>query len=141
MDIMSGEEIIAFLSGGSRTAKLATVRADGRPHVAPVWFVVDGDELVFTTGENTVKGRNLQRDPRVSICIDEEEPPHAFVRIDATARIIRDPEPLRHWASEIGARYMGSDRAAEFGRRNGVPGELLVRVPFEHVVAVRGLTD
>jgi len=43
------------------------VRAAGRPHVAPVWFELDGDELVFTTGKDSVKGKNILRDPRVMI--------------------------------------------------------------------------
>ena len=53
--------------GRARTAVLATVRADGRPHVAPIWFDLDDDILVFTTGENTVKARNMRRDSRVSL--------------------------------------------------------------------------
>jgi len=47
---MSPEEIREFLAHGTRTGKLATVRANGAPHVAPVWFVLDGDDLVFNTG-------------------------------------------------------------------------------------------
>ena len=59
----------------ARTAVLATVRADGRPHVAPIWFDLNDDVLIFTTGENTVKARNMRRDPRRQLLIDEEEPP------------------------------------------------------------------
>jgi nitroimidazol reductase NimA-like FMN-containing flavoprotein (pyridoxamine 5'-phosphate oxidase superfamily) len=51
----------AFISQGTRTGKLATVRADGRPHVVPIWFVLDGDTLVFNTGNTTIKGKNLRR--------------------------------------------------------------------------------
>jgi pyridoxine/pyridoxamine 5'-phosphate oxidase len=61
---------------GRRTeaiAKLATVRPDGRPHVAPVWFDLDGNDLVFSTGERSVKGRNLIADRRLSICVDDEQ--------------------------------------------------------------------
>jgi nitroimidazol reductase NimA-like FMN-containing flavoprotein (pyridoxamine 5'-phosphate oxidase superfamily) len=50
-----------FLSAGTRTGKLATTRRDGRPHVVPIWFVLDGDDLVFMTGAATVKGRALAR--------------------------------------------------------------------------------
>jgi len=60
---MSVEERAAFLLHGTRTGKLATVRRDGRPHVQPVWFVLDEDgTVVFMTGSRTVKGRNLRRD-------------------------------------------------------------------------------
>ncbi|BBY57594.1 hypothetical protein MSAR_07300 [Mycolicibacterium sarraceniae] len=60
------EEVIAFLSAGTRTAKLGYAAADGRPLVAPVWFVVEGNELVFNTGKDAAKGRALSRRPRVA---------------------------------------------------------------------------
>ncbi|MFF1273458.1 PPOX class F420-dependent oxidoreductase [Streptomyces marokkonensis] len=132
---MTEEEWREFVSYGTRTAKLATVRADGGPHVAPIWFVADGDDVVFTTGARTVKGRNVARDGRVALCVDDDRPPFGFVVLQGRARLSEDPEELRHWATRIGARYMGEDRAEEFGARNAVPGELLVRVTVEKVVA------
>ena len=125
---MSPDEIREFLSSGTRTAKVATVRADGRPHVAPVWFILDGDDLVFNTGEATVKGRALRRDPRVALCVDDDRPPFAFVLVTGQASLSTDPAQLLRSATDIAARYMGHERAEEFGRRNGVPGELVVRV-------------
>ena len=124
-----------FLAHGTRTAKLATTRADGRPHVAPIWFVLDGDDVVFTTAETSVKGRTLQRDPRVAMVVDDERPPFAFVLVEGVAELSTDLDDLLRWATRIGARYMGDDRAEEFGRRNGVPGELLVRVRPTRFVA------
>lgn len=132
---MTEEEWREFVSCGTRTAKLSTVRADGSPHVAPVWFLLDGNDVVFNTGERTVKGRNLARDGRVALCVDDDRPPFAFVVLQGRARLSADPDELRHWAARIGARYMGEDRAEEFGARNAVPGELLVRVGVEKVVA------
>ncbi|HLI08028.1 MAG TPA: pyridoxamine 5'-phosphate oxidase family protein [Ktedonobacteraceae bacterium] len=67
-------EVRTFLLTGTRTAKVATVRADGRPHVAPVWFLLDDDSIVFTTWHTTVKAKNIRRDPRVCLCIDDETP-------------------------------------------------------------------
>ncbi|MFI0723597.1 PPOX class F420-dependent oxidoreductase [Streptomyces sp. NPDC021224] len=125
----------AFLAHGTRTAKLATTRADGRPHVAPVWFLLDGDELVLTTGRDTVKGRTLARDPRVMVCVDDEQPPFSFVLVEGVATLSEEPDELRRWAGLIAGRYMGADRAEEFGARNGVPGETLVRVRIEKVIA------
>jgi PPOX class probable F420-dependent enzyme len=124
-----------------RTAKLATVRADGRPHVAPVWIALDGDDIVLTTNTATAKGKALRRDPRVSLCVDDERPPFSFVMVEGTAELSEDPDDLRRWATVIGGRYMGADRADEYGRRNGVPGELLVRVTPTRVVAARGIAD
>ncbi|MFD6026566.1 PPOX class F420-dependent oxidoreductase [Streptomyces griseoluteus] len=138
---MTDEEWRAFVSHSTRTGKLATVRADGSPHIAPIWFLLDGDELVFNTGEETVKGRNLARDPRVALCVDDERPPFSFVVLNGQARLSEDLDEIRRWATRIAARYMGEDRAEEFGARNGVPGELLVRVHIDHVVAVQDLAD
>ncbi|MCW1821762.1 F420-dependent protein [Mycolicibacterium conceptionense] len=122
------EDVIAFLSEGTRTAVLGWVAADGRPLAAPVWFVVDDGELVFNTGRETAKGRALARDPRVVMCVDDSNPPFAFVQVQGVAAISEDPHELLDTATRIGGRYMGADRAEEFGRRNGVPGELVVRV-------------
>ncbi|MFF8586760.1 PPOX class F420-dependent oxidoreductase [Streptomyces althioticus] len=138
---MTEEEWRGFVSHGTRTGKLATVRADGRPHLAPVWFVLDGGDVVFNTGAETVKGRNLARDGRIALCVDDDRPPFAYVILEGRARLSEDVEELRHWAARIGARYMGEDRAEEFGARNGVPGELLVRVSIDKVLAEKGVAD
>ncbi|BCL18924.1 PPOX class F420-dependent oxidoreductase [Streptomyces tuirus] len=128
-----------FVSDGTRTAKLSTVRADGSPHVAPIWFLLDGDEVVFNTGKETVKGRNIVRDGRVALCVDDDRPPFSFVVLQGRARVSEDLDEVRHWAGRIAARYMGEERAEEFGARNGVPGELLVRVTLDRVLAERGI--
>lgn len=131
----------AFLAAGTRTGKVAWVGADGHPHVAPIWFVLDGDDLVFTTWATTGKGRALRRDHRVSIVVDDDAPPFAFVKVDGVAELSEDADELLRWATEIGGRYMGPDRAAEFGARNGVPGELLVRVRPIRTIAQAGITE
>ena len=122
-----------------RTAKLALVAKDGHPLVAPVWVVLDGDDLLFTTGETTAKGRALRRDPRVAMCFDDERPPFSFVLIHGTATISDDVDEVRRWATIIGGRYMGDDRADDYGARNGVPGELLVRVTPTKIIAARDI--
>jgi PPOX class probable F420-dependent enzyme len=132
---MTVEQYRRFLSEGTRTAKVATVRADGRPHVVPVWFLLDGDSLVFTTGKTSVKGRDLLRDPRVMVCVDDETMPYAMVAIEGTARLSEELHALLDWATRIARRYVGPERAEEFGKRNGVPGELLVRVSMDKVIA------
>ncbi|AEM83771.1 PPOX class F420-dependent oxidoreductase [Streptomyces violaceusniger] len=138
---MTKDQWQKFLMEGTRTAKLSTVRADGSPHIAPVWFLLDGDDLLFNTGQETVKGRNLARDGRVAICVDDDRPPFAFVTLRGQAELIDDLQQVRDWATRIAARYMGEDRAKEFGDRNGVPGELLVRVRIDKVLALAGVTD
>lgn len=128
MKKMTRDECLAFLVARPRTGKLATVRPDGRPHVAPVWFDLDGDQIVFTTWQTTAKAANLRHSPWVSLCIDDEAPPFAFVKIDGTAEFSNDLAELRRWATRIAGRYMGDALAETYGTRNAVPGELLVRV-------------
>ena len=132
----------AFVSAlPARTAKLAVVRADGSPHVAPVWVDLDGDEIVFMTSRDTIKGKAIRRDPRVCLCFDDEMPPFSFVTITGTAAMSDDPAALVRWATRIGGRYMGADKADDYGRRNGVPPELVVRVTPTAIVAKRDVAD
>ncbi|TMC13129.1 MAG: PPOX class F420-dependent oxidoreductase [Chloroflexi bacterium] len=138
---MNRDEWRSFLSEGTRTGKLATARRDGRPHVVPVWFVLDGDDLVFTTVSDSVKAHAMRRDPRVCLCVDDERAPYAYVMVEGTAALSEDPDDLLRFATAIGGRYMGADQAERFGRRNGAPGELLVRVTPTHVTAKVGIAD
>ena len=124
----------AFLLEGTRTGKLATVRKDGRPHVVPFWFVLDGDTLVFTTGETSVKAANMRCDQRVSICVDDETPPFAFMQIEGIADLSANIDELLFWATRIGGRYMGADLAEAYGKRNGVEGELPVRITPTRII-------
>jgi PPOX class probable F420-dependent enzyme len=133
-------EISAFLSAGTRTGKLAYNGADGRPLVAPIWFVVEDGVLVFNTGKDTAKGRALARDPRATLCVDLEEPPYAFVQVQGNAELSEDPGELVRSATAIAARYMGPERAEEYGKRNGVPGELMVVLRPTKVIAAFNLT-
>ncbi len=138
---MNASERRAFLLEGTRTGKLSTTRRDGRPLVTPIWFVLDGDDVVFTTHETSGKARGIRRDPRVCLCIDDQRPPYSYVIIDGEATLSNDVDELRTWATRIGGRYMGGDRAAEYGARNGVPGELVVRVVPVRVVSEAGVAD
>lgn len=141
MRTLSPEETRAFLLSGTRTGKLATVRADGRPHIAPIWFDLDGDTLVFTTWHTTVKAANIRRDPRVSLCVDDETPPFAYVVIEGTATLVDDLDLLKHWATRIAARYMGAAQAEAYGQRNSVPGELVVRLEPTKILAQANIAD
>ena len=138
---MSAEERRAFLLEGTRTGKLAVTRRDGSPYVLPVWFLLDGDEVIFNTHGDTVRGRALRRDGRASMLVDEERPPYSFVRIDGRAHISEDLTEMRRWARALGARYMGEDVADRYGERNAVPGELLVRLVPERIVAQADVSD
>lgn len=135
MASISDPEVLAFLTAGTRTGKLSYLSAAGRPLVAPVWFIVEDGRIVFNTGAESAKGRALARDPWVSLCTDLEEPPYGFVQVQGDAELSDDPHELLRTATAIGARYMGADRAEEFGGRNAVPGELVVWIRPTKVVA------
>ena len=137
---MTGPKISDFLSAGTRTGKLAYTSRDGRPLVVPVWFIVEDGTLVFNTGKDTAKGRALARDPRATLCVDLEEPPYGFVQVQSAAELSEEPAELLRTATAIAARYMGQDRAEEVGKRNGVPGELVVRLHPTKVIAALNVT-
>jgi PPOX class probable F420-dependent enzyme len=133
--LITDPEVSAFLQAGTRTGKLSYTGADGRPLVAPVWFIVEDGCVVFNTGKETAKGRALARDSRATLCVDLEEPPYAFVQVQGDAKLSEDPGELLRTATAIAARYVGAERAEEFGNRNGVPGELVVRLCPTKVLA------
>ncbi|MDF2980149.1 MAG: F420-dependent protein [Actinomycetospora sp.] len=137
---LSDPDIRAFLSEGTRTGKIGWTARDGRPLVAPIWFLLEDDTVVFTTGADTAKGRALARDPRAVLCVDLQEPPYAFVQVQGSVTLSEDPDELRRTATALGGRYMGADRAEEFGARNGVPGEVVVRLHPSKVVAALDMT-
>ncbi len=132
---MTDGEWRAFLLAGPRTATLGWVADDGRPMTAAVWIDLDDDDVVFQTGGRSAKARAMARDPRVVLLVANDAEPFAFVRIDGEASISDDLDEVRRWAARIGGRYMGAERADEFGSRNGVPGEIVVRVRPSRVVA------
>jgi PPOX class probable F420-dependent enzyme len=138
---MSDDERRRFLTEEPRVATCAVTRKDGRPHATPIWFVLDGDDVVFNTSRTSVKGHAIRRDGRVSVLVHDDVPPFAFVLIEGECEISEDVEEMLPWATEIGARYMGVDRAEEYGRRNAVATELLVRVTPAKVVAESRIAD
>ncbi len=137
---MGEQEWRDFLLERPRPATLGWVTTDGRAMVAAVWIDLDGDDVVFQTGADTAKARAIRRDPRVTLLVDDDRPPFAFVRIEGIATTSDDLDDVVAWAERIGGRYMGADRADEYGERNGVPGELVVRVRATRVVAQRDIS-
>lgn len=146
MERMSEAQWREFVLCGTRTGKVALARGNGLPHVTPIWFLLDDSPgaagIVFTTWSHSVKGRLLLREPRFSVCVDDQRPPYSYVLLECHVReIVRDPEKLFSWASRIGARYMGPGQADTYGRRNSVLGELLVYGAVDKVIALSGIAD
>lgn len=138
---MSPSEALGFLGEGSRTGKLAWVASDGRPHIAPIWFIVEDGDLLFATGTRSGKALAMAREPRVSLVVDTEAPPYAFVKVDGVVELSTDLEEIRRVSTLAGGRYMGADRAESFGERNSGPGECLVRLRPTSVTGVDGVAD
>lgn len=142
MPPMDADDAYTFILERPRTAKLATVRKDGRPHVIPVWVDVDDERrIVFNAGEESLHLKAMRRDPRVSLCLDDDTPPFSFVTIAGTAELIDDLAIVREWAARLGGRYMGADQADAYGERNGVPGEYLVRVTPTRITGFRDIAN
>jgi PPOX class probable F420-dependent enzyme len=147
---MSKKEIRKFLMQGTFTGKLATIKKDGSSHIVPIWFVLDGDnkgggsgrrdDIIFTTNSTSVKAKNIQRDNRVSICVDDQTPPFSFVIVYGIARIQHcGQNELFRFATKIAQRYMGKENAEPYGRRNSTEGEVLMRIKPTRIIAERDI--
>jgi PPOX class probable F420-dependent enzyme len=135
MRTMTDEEYRAFMTHGTRTAKAATVSANGLPDATPVWLARAGDDLVFSTHESYVMTRHLRRDPHIALTIDVQEAPYSHAIVEGEVTLSGNLAERVRWATLIGDRDIGADRAEEFGKRNGVPGELLARVTPGKILA------
>ena len=146
MTEMSKREIKQFLMQGTFTAKLATVKDDRSPHVVPIWFILDNQkdrtservigDIVFTTYDSSLKIRNIQRDNKVSICVDDQTPQFSFVTIFGRAKIYHlKQNELFKWATKIVRRYMGKNNAEVYDKRNSTEGAILVRIKPTKIIA------
>ncbi|TDD12429.1 PPOX class F420-dependent oxidoreductase [Nonomuraea diastatica] len=138
---MTTREWHEFVTRGARTGKFSTVGADGAPHITPVWYVFDGEDFLFTSGGTTAKVRSLRRDPRAAICIEDDAPPFSYVEVRGEVTLSEDLDELLDVATRAGARYAGPEQAEELGKRNGVPGEVVVRLHPRKVIAYAGITE
>ena len=149
---MSRKEIKEFLMQGTFTGKLATIKKDGSSHIVPIWFLLDGDnnsggtdvesedDIIFTTNGTSVKAKNIQRENRVSICVDDQTPPFSFVVVYGIARIYHfEHNELFKFATKIAQRYMGKENAELYGRRNSTEGEVLVRIKPLRIIAEKDI--
>jgi PPOX class probable F420-dependent enzyme len=148
MSEMSKRQIRRFLNKGTFTGKLATVKKDGSSHVVPIWFVLDYrnnedylGNIYFTTFNGSVKAENIQRDNRISMCIDDQTPPFSFVTIHGTAKLYpyKQKEILK-WATRIAERYIGKEDSKAYGERNSGEGAVLVRIKPTKIIAEKDIT-
>ena len=90
--------------------------------------------------KNSVKAKNIQRDNKVRLCVDDQIPLYSFVIIDGIAEIINvEPNELFKWAKIIAARYMGNDKADEYGKRNSSEEELLIKIKPTKIIGQKDI--
>lgn len=139
MATMADHEWRSFVTAGTRLAHIALTRPDGRPHVTPVCFILDGDELAFALSPGSVKGKNLARDRRITICISDEQQPYSFVTIEGEAQVSAEPDQIKHIAAGIANRYYPSQPAEDFAESFVQTGFTAVRISITNVIARSGL--
>lgn len=149
---MSKREIKRFLMQGTLTGKLATVKKDNSPRIIPVRFVLDeihkrrggrgiGD-IVFMTGIDSLKAKNIQNNNKISFCVDDQTPPFSFVTVFGIARIYHyNQTKLFKWATRIAERYMGKDMAEAYGKRNSGEDEIVIRVEPTRILAEKDIAN
>ena len=107
-------EVDAFLRE-PRVAVLATIGEDGRPRTAPVWFLWDGASPVMFTGRPTLKWRNIERDARVSLCVDDRAVPYQAVIIDGVVEEAAD-RSLYEDVRAMALAYYGAEQGESFAK-------------------------
>lgn len=108
MPKLTDDEMTAFLDEREHLARIATVDDDGFPRVLPLWFIRDGRQLLFTPRSPAVIWKNLQRDPRVGISIDESEQPYRKVTVQGEVAVVHPPGGDDAWRDtyrDIAKRY------------------------------------
>ncbi|WP_069801227.1 PPOX class F420-dependent oxidoreductase [Thermogemmatispora onikobensis] len=102
------ERARAFLQEKPRFGVLGTVNADGSPHLTTMWFLLDGDEILMNTKVGRVKERNMRRDPRVSLCVEDG---YRYVTISGRVRFIEDPTTAQVDIYRLACYYDGEEQA------------------------------
>jgi PPOX class probable F420-dependent enzyme len=139
MTTMTDNEWRSFLTTGTKLAHIALTRADGRPHVTPVCFILDGDELAFALSPGSVKGKSLAHDRRIAVCVSDERQPYGFVAIEGEAHVSAEPDQIKHVATGIADRYYPAQPAADVAESFAHEGFTAVRIRITNVIARSGL--
>jgi PPOX class probable F420-dependent enzyme len=110
-------------------ARLGVVRADGTPLVVPMTYsLADDGDILLHTGATSAKAQAMRHQPQVCFSVDDDQPPYAFVRVDANAEIIEDMDVVREVSRAIAQRYHGPEQVEARVARNAVPGVVAVRL-------------
>lgn len=115
-----------------RFAVLATINASGMPQQTVMWYELRGDTIVMNTTKSRLKGRNLARDKRISICVADA---YRFITITGDARLVEDHDIAQNDIHRLSARYHGEEKAAKqmenvFSKQERVT----IQLPVEHIL-------
>ena len=110
---MTQQEIAAYLAE-AHVAHLVTVRSNGRPHVAPVWFLEENGQAFVMADVNAVKVRNIRRNPAVSLSISTDQRPFKYVVLNGEAEVVE--KDIAQMVERICVRYDGPVRGVEFAK-------------------------
>jgi PPOX class probable F420-dependent enzyme len=118
---------------GKRFAVVGTVNPDGSPHLAAMWYLLDGDDIVVNSAEGRLKDRNLAADPRMSVLIADG---YRFVRLDGRARIDHDQATAQADIRRLAVLNYGAAKADEAVRnRFSKQHRITYRLPIRRVYA------
>jgi len=114
-----------------RIGRLATVGSDGTPHLVPVWYRFDDGVFLVLTERGSQKHRNIERDPRVAFCIDDERPPYHTVLV--RGRVTVHDAPGREWREQLAIHYLGDEAGRRYIAENMHPNDVMLRIEPERV--------
>jgi PPOX class probable F420-dependent enzyme len=116
-------EVREFLDEGSRIGMLATTRKDGRPWLQPLWYMLDGDDVIVVVNRDCVASHALARDKRAAICVDDEQVPYRFATLECTAETSDVSDEIAPWMRRLVMRYrptIDADRETAYYISSGV---------------------
>jgi len=114
-------------------ATLATLRKDGSPHTAPVWYRYQDGAFFVLTDAGSQKHKNIMRDPRAELCIDDRErAPFHTVIVRGRATVL--PHPGAEWRLALAVHYLGEERGRRYVGSEGDGGGVMIRINPEKIV-------
>jgi len=121
----------AFLEE-KRFAVVGTANPDGSPHLAVMWYLLDGDDIVVNSARGRIKDRNLAQDPRMSIVVEDE---YRWIRIDGRARIEHDQTTAQADIRRLASRYYEDERKVDESVRNNFSKQhrITYRLPTQRI--------
>jgi len=121
----------AFLDE-KRFAVLATINDDGAPQLTVMWYTLRDDTIIMNTTLTRVKGKNLQRDPRISICVEDG---YRYVSIAGTAQLDDDQTVAQRDIYDLAVRYNGPEVAARQAKEFAREHRVTIYLPVSQVIA------